>query len=188
MLLVVITLVLVEVGAAIFQVKGTHRNHKRRETTVGLHQQANSVVTRPEEIDPYPRFLHFMVDDNSEEGVMVDQSSPLQNIRSFTTSRSAHAGRPRKIRHGRKRHGHRSVLLKVLELPVEHPKSLKKSPSLPRPNAPNFITVITDTGRILKGISPQQWVMADEPVQSKDPVNMKMQKEVSLLVKYLKKL
>ncbi len=188
MLLIAITLILMEAAGAIFHVKDTHRNHKRRETTVGLHQQVNSVVTRPEEIDPYPKFLHFMVADNSEEGVMADPSSPIQNIRSFTTSRSAHGGRPRKIRHGRKRHGHRSVLMKVLELPVEDPKQLAKFPSLPQPDAPHTITVITDTGRILKGISPQKWVMADEPVQSKDPVNVRMQKEVGLLVKYLKKL
>lgn len=174
-----------QITLRIVLIRASHRNHKQKQTAK-IYKKDEKGVTHPDEINPYPKFLHFLATDTSEEGVLVDPSSPVQNIHSFTNSRPAHGSRPRKIRHGRKRHGHRSILVKTLKLPIEDVKSLKNFASLPQPDAPRTITVITESGRILKAISPQQWDMAEEPVQSKDSVNKKMQKEVSLFLKYLK--
>ena len=190
MMYIVATLfLLVQVVQAVYHIKATHRNKKRKETKAKQHGKGDKAVTRPDQVNPYSKFLHFLATDYSTEGVVIDPSSPFQNPQSFTVSRSAYGGRPKR---NRKSHGQRSVLVKVLELPVEDPRSLRKYPSLPQPDAPNTMTVITETGKILKGIAPLQWNMEEQTVEPKDNENSKsknkknMHKKVSILVKYLK--
>lgn len=179
---------LMEAAQAIYHIRATYRHHKRRETAE-LHPKVDTAVTQHEEINPYPKFLHFSASDYyPKKGIMADPSGPLQNIQTFKACKSAHEHdrRVRRIRHERKRHEQRSFLGKFLRLPTEDLKSLKKFSSFPQPDASNKITPMIDTGMYTTGISRKENDMVDKLAQSKDTANDKMQKEVSLLVKYLK--
>ncbi len=178
MLAVVTVFLFMEAAQAIHHITRTHRHHRHKESAE-LHQKGGKDVTQPEEIDPYIKFLHALASDYSEEGIMADPTGPLQNIQTFKTSKSAHEHkrRPRRNKHGRKRHGQRSVIVKLL--PTEDLKSLKEFPSLSQPHASNTIAVITDRD-MKKKISRREWKLADKVA------NDKMEKEVSLLVNYLK--
>ncbi len=168
---------LMETAQAIYHIKMAHR-HNRHKETAQLHKNGGKSVTQPGEIKPYIKFLHSMVSDYSGEGVMTDPSGPLQNIQTFKASKSArgHKRRPRRNRYGGKRHEQQSVLVKFLRLPIDDPRSLKMFTSLPQPDAPHTIAVITDTD--MKGISRKEQEMANK-------LGPWMRKEVSLLIKYL---
>ncbi len=179
---------LMEMTQAIYHIKAKHRNKRHKETDAKPHGKDDKDITRPEEITPYPKFLHFLATDYSTEGAVADPSSSLHKIR-HAVSRSVHDGRKR--RH-RKSKGQRSILVKVLELPVEDPRSLAKFPILPQPDAQNKMMVITETGKILKGIALMQLDMEDDSAALKESdkssakIKNDMHKKVSVLMNFLK--
>ncbi len=79
---------------------------------------------------------HGNKDDNlgNQDGRSFDKPTEHQwrPLARITHSRSAHGSRPRKMRQAR---GQRSIIIKVLQLPVENPHSLSRYLSRPRPNA-----------------------------------------------------
>ncbi len=116
---------LMEMAQAIYHIKAKHRNQRRKETEAKPHGKDDKDITRSEEITEitsYLKFLHFLATEYSTEGAVADPSSSLHKIR-HAVSRSVHDGRKRRYR---KSKGQRSILVKVLELPVEDPRSLAK--------------------------------------------------------------
>ncbi len=201
MKIALIVLLCVGVAHSIYHTESMGRKHKHHDKIQAKqHHKGHRQVTRQSQLKQFKKFFHFLDGDDSQDGndgnygggpadSTAHQWRHHEKSHHFTHFRSVHDKRPRKMRQTR---GQRSVIVKVLELPISDPRSLKTPPSLPQPNAHNTITAINKKGEILRDVPLALWEGIEPDAfedGNREPENngkTDMNKKVTILVKYLK--